>query len=522
MIIDHSCIQQIFGALMKHPQYFSETDKYNLSLSDFQTNFERYIFGAIYGLYGGGAKKISPFDVGNYLESNKVAKKVFEENRGAEYLADIEEFSNEENFSYYYNKLKKINLLNSYKKIGVNIDEFYIEDLLNENALEVNKQFEELTINDIVNGIKKKILKIENQFLINEEIQTWTVEDEIDNVIDNFGAIDEIGTPIQGEIYSQVINGAEKGALTIRSAASGSYKTRSAVADACHLAYPFHYDSQKNEWVNHGNYEKILFIMTEQKPEQILRMVIAYLTDINESKFKIGKFSQDESLRINQARAIIKRFSSNFIMMRIPDPTIEVLKNVVREKCLINNISVLFYDYIFISSGMLNEFKGAGLRNDELLFLMSTALKDLAIELNISVFTSTQVNAKADENRNIRSEATLAGSRAIINKADNGCIMARPTKEELEIVGNFNTIIPNLVTDVYKVRSGAWSQVRIWSYFNGGTMKREDLYITDAMLNPLNNFFEEGKISNWETQINPYLSTLEVLNRKEVPIDDRL
>ena len=62
-IANKSCIQQILGILMKHPQYLSEVDKYNLSSSDFSTRFEKYIFTAIYGLYQHGAQRISPIDI---------------------------------------------------------------------------------------------------------------------------------------------------------------------------------------------------------------------------------------------------------------------------------------------------------------------------------------------------------------------------------------------------------------------------------------------------------------------------
>ena len=116
--------------------------------------------------------------------------------------------------------------------------------------------------------------------------------------------------------------------------------------------------------------------------------------------------------------------------------------------------------------------------------------------------SSTQVNAKGDDNTNIRNESALAGGRATINKADNGAIMARPTKEELEILG---TLIekygqPNLVTDVYKVRSGEWTQVRIWSYIDLGTMRKVDLFITDNRLEPVENFYANPhyKMTNWE------------------------
>lgn len=114
--------------------------------------------------------------------------------------------------------------------------------------------------------------------------------------------------------------------------------------------------------------------------------------------------------------------------------------------------------------------------------MFSTALKELAVELNICVLTSTQVNAQADSNVNIRNESSIAGSRAIINKADIGMVMARPTKEEIDFFVGMGQAIPNLVTDIYKVRSGQWTQVRIWSIIDLGILRKEDLYITNSRL----------------------------------------
>ena len=35
MIVDKICNQQVLGCLMKHPQFFSEVDKYHFTLEDF-------------------------------------------------------------------------------------------------------------------------------------------------------------------------------------------------------------------------------------------------------------------------------------------------------------------------------------------------------------------------------------------------------------------------------------------------------------------------------------------------------
>ena len=254
--------------------------------------------------------------------------------------------------------------------------------------------------------------------------------------------------------------------------------------------------------------------MTEQKPEQIIRMVIAYLTGINESRFKYGGFSEEEKLLIEQAREIIKEYKDNFHMIRIPNPTIDLIKSVVREELLNYDALAVFYDYIFIGPALLGEFRGFNIRNDEALLMFATALKDLAIELNVAVFTSTQVNANADNNTTIRNEASLAGGRSTINKADNGVIMARPTKEELELIQNLATIEPNLVTDVFKVRSGQWTQVRIWSYFDMGTMRRQDLFITNSQMEPIDDFFRDYAfdVESWEEgqkqEVTDYINKL--------------
>ena len=498
--IDKRCIQQVLGCLLKNPQYLTEVDKYRLLPDDFPTRFEKYVFGAIQGLYYNGAKKISAFDVENYLSTNEIALKLFINNNGIEYLQDIEEYSNEENFPYYYKRLKKLNLLNDFQKQGIDVSDFYIEDLTDPHSMEVNQAFEELSIQDIVEKIKKKIVKLENEYSKTEEVESWSAAEKIDEIIEGFGSPDEIGLPIQGEIYNKIINGAERGTLTIRSAPSGTFKTRQAVADACYLAYPLRYDSSIAQWVSCGNCERILFIITEQKLSQLLKMIIAYLSDVNESKFKYGKFTAEETLRIIQAKEIIKLYENNFRIVRIPNPTIELTKTMIRENCLIHDIGYVFFDYIFVNPMLLAEFKGFNIRNDEALLMFSTALKDLAVELNVAVFTSTQVNAKIDDNRDIKNESVIAGSRSIINKADNACVCTRPTATELEVLDKLKMKKPNLVTDVFKVRSGAWTQVRIWSYFDGGTMKKEDLFITDSRLEPIQDFFEEEEIEvkSWE------------------------
>lgn len=503
-MIDKSCSRQVLGCLMQKPQFLNETDKYLFTIDDFFSRFEKYIFIAIDGLYKSGATNIGIADIENYLCTNDAAKQSFQINNGIEYLQDAEEISNVENFDYYYKKLKKINLLRDIQKTGKDISNYYVTDLTSPKALEINKKFEELTIEDIINNEKKELLKLENQYGKSEEVKTLTLADGLREMLERLKESPDVGLPIQGKIYNQVINGAQPQALTIRAGGSGLGKTRHAVGDACMLAYPINYNWDTCQWELTGSNQKVLFIITEQTPEQIQRMVLAYITGINESRFKFPNFSKLEEAVIEQGISLIEQYKDNFIIVQMPNPTIGLVKSIIREKCFIHNFSHVFYDYIFIGPALLNEFRGFNLRNDEVLLMFATALKDLAVELNVSIMTSTQVNANVDDNKNIRNESSLAGGRATINKADNGAVLARPTKEELEtlepVIQQYGE--PNVVTDIFKVRSGEWTQVRIWSKVDLGTMRKKDLFITNSRLESIEDFFDRPYIEviNWENE----------------------
>ena len=116
---------------MKKPQLLSEIDKYSFILTDFPSRFERSIFMAINGLYKNGATKIQPIDIENFIEPDQVSAKLFKDKNGIEYLQDIVELSEVDNFDFYYNRFKMFNLLKDLKKQGFDTSEFYCEALAN-------------------------------------------------------------------------------------------------------------------------------------------------------------------------------------------------------------------------------------------------------------------------------------------------------------------------------------------------------------------------------------------------------
>jgi len=496
MIIDKRCVQQVLGSLVKRPQYLSEVDKYSFILTDFPSRFEKYIYTAINGLYKNGAPKIQIIDIENYLNADPSAKDSFKQNNGIEYLQDIVELSEAENFDYYYNRFKKLNLLKDLEKGGFDISEFYESNLAAANAQEVNEAFENLTIRDIVDSLRGKLVGFESKYTEKESNEIRTAFDGLEDVFENSSAGMDIGMPIQGHIFNMIIGGARLGTLTVRSSASGVGKTRTAVADACRLAYPVCYNQVRGEWEQIGSSEKVMLIITEQSFAEIQRMILAYLTGLNESKLRYGNLSEQENILFKQAIQIVKNYEENLIILRTPEPTVSGIKASVRENCILHNISYVFMDYIFVNPSLLREFQGFNIRNDEALLFLTTALKDLSGELDLCIFTSTQVNAKADSDKDIRNESVIAGSRAIVNKCDNGAVLSRPSKEDLEIISDITKSYqePNMVTDIYKNRSGEYTNVRVWSYFDLGALRKQDLFVTNSKLEVIEDFYEQPDI----------------------------
>ena len=108
-LFNQNAAMQILGCLMKNPLLLSEIDKYRFDLSDFESNrIDKKIFMAIANLHQNGATSLSPIDIDNYLQKNDIHYETFVDNNGIQFLMDIHELANIDNFSYNYNLLKKI------------------------------------------------------------------------------------------------------------------------------------------------------------------------------------------------------------------------------------------------------------------------------------------------------------------------------------------------------------------------------------------------------------------------------
>lgn len=483
--IDRHTIIQVLGGLMNHPDLLNETDKYNLAPEDFPNSLDKYGFSAIYNLYADGANKIHAVDVISLLQENLVAKNLIEKENGVTFFQDCEVNSDEGNFNFYYNRLKKLNLLREIQLTGRDTNDIFCENPLDDNYVEINEKFQKMSVNDIVNVLKSEVANFENKYSYNNLVEESYATDDILELIDEWRKTPEIGYQLQGDIFNTVCRGGRRGKLYLRSAPSSGGKSRQMVGDACNIAYPIRYDRNKGEWVSTGSCEKVLYIMTEQDPEEIKTMILAYLTGYNEEIFLYGTYGEEEMPRIKIAADIMEKFKDNMLFARIPDPCSSVVKNLFRKYSIQFGVNIFFYDYIFSSPAMLSEYRDLGLQEHVCLRMFTTTLKNLAIELDAFIMTSTQTNSEDDPKGGFRDFRNLEGSKAIRNLVDLGCIFARVTPDELQLISKFVDnfgLKPNIVTDVYKNRRGRWTNIRIWSYYDYGTCRKQDLFVTSATM----------------------------------------
>lgn len=476
---------------MNKPQLLNDVDRYQIDPNEFPLPLDRYIYSSIYNLYAGGAESIHAVDIDTYLQTNDLAKKTIEENNGIAFIQDCEAYAEPENFAYYYNRFKKFSLLRELQKSGKDISQFYCDDPLNLDADKINTKFEQLKPNDIINSLKGELATLENRFSTNSVVKKMKASDGIRDLVQDLKVKPEVGIPLQGDIFNTITRGGRKGKLYLRSAASGVGKSRTMVGDACSIAYPIRYEPKYGKWISTGTPEKVLYVMTEQEMVEIQTMILAYLTGLNEEVFLYGTFSEEHLDRIEKAIKIMEDYDDYLLCAQVPDPCSSVVKNLFREYNFQFGVENFFYDYIFSSPAMLNEYRDLAIREDVALRLFTTTLKNLAVELDAFVLTATQLSGLDEDHGGFKDQRYIQGSRAIYNLVDFACIMSCPAPEELKLVegvqSRFN-FTPNLIIDVFKNRRGRWTKLRIWTRNDLGTLRRQDLFVTTPDNKPIEDF----------------------------------
>lgn len=371
VLSDLNTYRQIIGCLMKKPLLLTEFR--DIQAMDFDIKIPRYIFIIIYNMFKSGAMQLTPLEVDIEMENHEAAAVIYKSERGLDFLKESYDVSKLENFEYYYKRLKKLSLLRALKKNNYDISAYHREefDSLREEE-EANQRFEDSSIDEILMTIESKYNQIKADF-INGGKHSGNAAAGLNELVLDLMKNPEIGPSLCGRFFSTACRGARLGKYYLRSAASGTGKTRLAVFDACKIAFPIHYSHKSCTFVvdkdKDGNVmdaQKTLIITTEMGKDEIQTIVLAYLSGVNESHILTGHYDIGEMDRVFYASQIVEKYQEYFYIEEISDPNLTNVESTIKRYATIEGVQYVFYDYIFSSPSLVAQFSGAKLREDEL------------------------------------------------------------------------------------------------------------------------------------------------------------
>ena len=485
--IDIPSINQVIGAIFKSPKLLSQDDKYVFIEEDFPSSFHKITFSAIYNLYQLGTTNMSCEVLRDYFAQRPKLKAEFEVNKGYEYILKVAEVASLDTFNYYYSRLKKMSLLRGYEDLGMNLSWLYDPDLALTNSKKLQEQEDYIDNSDletIANAINDRIDAIKEKYVQNVEDNGSHIGKGVLSYLESLKETPALGYPLYGDYINTVTRGARLGKYFLRSAHTGVGKTRGMWGDACFIGCDQMYDTVKNRWIDIGIQQDVLYIATEQDLQECQTMCIAFLAGVDEEHILKGEYFVGEWERVVKASQILE--NSHIRFECLPDFTMKLIESIIKKHIREYQTQYIFMDYIHSSASILAEVSGVKLREDNILFLLSSKLKDMAVKYNVFIMSSTQLNGEY-RTTDTPDQNLLRGSKAIADRIDWGGIMLEVTKEDLEKITPFcnknNLPIPNVKLSVYKNRQGKYKNMYLWINADRAVCRFNPIFATDWAYN---------------------------------------
>lgn len=482
--VDTAAIIQVIGCVFNNAAILDDTDKYSIHEEDFVEDFHKVVFGSMYNIYLTGSQ-VTLDTIIDYLSNRPKYEAIFKKNKGEEYLLEASQIAHADTFNYYYNRLKKFTLLRAYESYGIDVKELYDPyDLLNtKKKQEQENWLDSVTIADIAQVVDNRIDEIRSRFADDELGVGYQAGDGIFELVDSLKEHPEVGIPLYGPLINTVTRGARLRKFYLRSAATGLGKTRSMIADACNFACNKIYHDQFG-WIKNGKSQPTLFIATEQDKSEVQTMMLAFLSNVNEEHILNGRYLEGEEERVREAARIIK--DSPLWIEELPDFSLQDVENKIKKYIREHDVKYVTFDYIQTSLKILEEITkrsgGVRLREDNILFMLSARLKDLANKYGIFIMSATQLNGSYQDSET-PDQNLLRGAKSIADRIDVGMILLNVTEQDIEklapvLESNPNLKMPSVKLSIYKNRRGSYKGVYLWCAADLGTCRIEPQFCT--------------------------------------------
>ena len=415
--VDTPAIVQVIGCVYQNPSLI-DNEQYSFSSDDFTEDLQKVVFGTIYNLHFQGVEKITASVVEDYLNQRPKKMAIYKAYNGNKYIAEAMAVSQPLAFNYYYHRMKKFTLLRMYnERAGMNLSWLYDID----NVLDIKKKqkqeewLDDHTEEQIAEEIDKKIEEVKIKYThasIDDSIQAG---EGLEELVVELQTAPDVGYPLYGGLINTVFRGARLGKFYLRSAATNVGKSRAMVADCCNIACNEIYDLKQRKWVQNGmTAEPCMYVMTEQIFSEVQTMMLAFVSGVPEDHILTGVYVDDEYERILYAIDVIR--NSPLHLKQLHDFSLQDIENTVKLSVRQFEIRYFFLDYIHSSMKILSEVSSKAsvknLREDNVLFMISVRLKDLATEYGIFILSSTQLNSDY-MHASVYDQNLLRGAKAI-------------------------------------------------------------------------------------------------------------
>ena len=484
--LDTSAIIQVIGNIFKNLDLL-DNETYHFNEEDFPEDFHKILFGTIYNLHQLGAKEITLNAIEDYLTQRPKSYATYKANKGSEYLVKIAETADLATFDYYYNRMKKFTLLRMYnEKCGMDLSNLYdVDNITNLKKKQAQEDWLDThSLEEIADEIDGKIIDIRLKYVDDADESAINAGEGVLELLCRLKETPEVGYPLFGPLINTITRGARLRKFYLRSAATGVGKTRAMIADACSISCDEVYNTSLGRWVKNGTKEPTMFISTEQEKDEIQTMLIAFISDVDEEHIITGSYLAGEWERVTRAAQILSRCP--LYIQQLPDFSLKDIENTIKRGIRDWGVRYVFFDYIHTSMKILSEVTSKtgikGLREDNVLFMISIRLKDLCNQYGVFIMTATQLNAEYTTAEQY-DQNLLRGAKSIADKIDCGMIMLEANQKDFKAL---DTLIkqnqferPDIKISIYKNRRGRYKDILLWCKGRRGTCKIEPMFVTN-------------------------------------------
>ena len=131
---------------------------------------------------------------------------------------------------------------------------------------------------------------------------------------------------------------------------------------------------------------------------------------------------------------------SKLYFVSITNYDVDDIVNLIKKYKQLYNVNYVFFDYLSetlkITSSATKKTRVQGLRTDQILLQFSSSLKDVAKQLNIYIWTSSQLSGDYKNAKELDA-SYLRSAKSLSDKIDAGSIMM-PTREcDQEVIDSY-------------------------------------------------------------------------------------